>query len=99
MIQKCDIRNGFTLIELLVVMAIIGILAGLFLPAVQSVRTSATRLECCNKVRQIGMATLAYESSRHHFPSGINDPDHPQRPSLGWLGQILPFAEQDNLYK
>ncbi len=97
--RKCGIRNGFTLIELLVVMAIIGILAGLLLPAVQSVRSSALRLECSNKVRQIGLATLAYESSHRHFPSGINAPDHPQRPSLGWMGQILAFVEQDNLYK
>ncbi len=89
--------TAFTLVEVLVVIAIIGILIGMLLPAVQAVRSTALRTECSNRVRQIGLATLAFEASRRQFPSGINAPDHPTRPSLSWLGQILPFIEQDNL--
>ena len=89
--------RGLTLIELLVCIAVIGILVGLLFPAVQAARSAAQRTECGNRVRQIALATLAFEASNRQFPSGINSPDHPQRPSLSWLGQILPYIEQGNL--
>ena len=90
-------KRGFTLVELLVVIAIIGILVGLTMPAVQSVRESARRTECSNNLRQIGLAVLNYEGSHRSFPSGINSFDDAKRPSISWLGQILPQIEQDNL--
>jgi prepilin-type N-terminal cleavage/methylation domain-containing protein len=61
---------GFTLVELLVVMAIVGILAGLILPTVQSVRESARRTECQNNLRQIGLAIHSFESARRRLPPG-----------------------------
>ena len=63
-------QDGFTLVELLVVIAIIGILVALLLPAVQTARESARKVQCLNQLRQLGLACLNYESSRQRFPAG-----------------------------
>ncbi|HJZ94668.1 MAG TPA: DUF1559 domain-containing protein [Gemmataceae bacterium] len=87
-------KAAFTLIELLVVMAVISILIGLLLPAVQRVREAANRLSCANNLKQIGLAMHNYENVMERLP--------PSRIGVGyatWAVMILPYLEQDNLYR
>ncbi len=98
-------KTAFTLVELLVVIAIIGILIALLLPAVQSAREAARRLQCQNNLKQIGLALLNYESQWGSFPPGshwASDADVDQKNNANlrenWVIMILPHLEQQSLY-
>ena len=106
MSQLTNIRRhkGFTLVELLVVIAIIGILIGMLLPAVQSVREAARRIECGNKLRQMGVACHNYESSFMKFPPGGTNLAAPfgsgavSPGGYSWMGAIFPFIELGTIW-
>jgi prepilin-type N-terminal cleavage/methylation domain-containing protein len=100
-------ERGFTLIELLVVIAIIATLIGLLLPAVQKVREAARRIQCQNNVRQCCLALInCADNHSGNLPgTGAEIVLYPNNyPSAGngagaWTFHILPYIEQDNLYK
>src|SRR5262252_1228415 len=103
-------RDGFTLIEVLVVIAIIAVMVGLLLPAVQKVREAANRISCQNNLKQMGLAFHMHHDQLGAFPTGgwiaylppnYNGgmPAVGKDQQAGWAFQILPFIEADNTWK
>src|SRR5262245_24881748 len=94
-------RSGFTLIELLVVLAIIGILIGMLVPAVQKVRESANRVACQSNLKQIGLAVHGYHDTKHKFPLGSNNqkPLPLSAPRTTYLIELYPYLEQEPAYR
>jgi prepilin-type N-terminal cleavage/methylation domain-containing protein/prepilin-type processing-associated H-X9-DG protein len=97
-------QRAFTLIELLIVVGIIAVLISLLLPAVQSARENARRVQCGNNLMQIGTALANYASANRVFPPGVvNDKgpvsNTPVGYHFGWAAQILPYLEHTNIYR
>ena len=103
-------RKAFTLVELLLVIAIIGVLVGLLLPAVQAAREASRRMQCSNRLKQIGLAMHNYHAAHNQLPTGYysfptRDGSGPASlkidpltwdagPGWGWGAMILPFLEE-----
>ncbi len=89
-------RRGFTLVELLVVVAVVGMLLGLTLPAVQHARESGRRVQCANNLRQIGLGLQTYHAQHGRFPIGCLEPKGRR---IAWSVALLPFIEQSQVYQ
>ena len=99
-------RTGFTLIELMVVISIMALLLTLMLPAVQSSREAARRIQCASNLREIGQAFQLHHDAHGFYPTGgwgsdwIGDPDrgYDRRQPGGWVFNILPFVGEEPLH-
>jgi len=104
-------RSGFTMIELLVMLAIIGILVALLLPAVQSAREAARRVQCSNNMKQFAIAMHNYHDAYNCLPASTNEGklaatsplpgsagEPGSRAGFSWRVSILPYVEQMAMY-
>lgn len=95
-------RQGFTLIELLVVIAIIAVLIALLLPAVQSAREAARRIQCVNNLKQLGLSLQNYHDVNLSFPMGdqwgLQTSGNWVRQHAGQWLSMSQFFEQGNVY-
>jgi prepilin-type N-terminal cleavage/methylation domain-containing protein/prepilin-type processing-associated H-X9-DG protein len=102
MSPRASERRGFTFIEVLAVIGIVGILIAMLLPAVQSVREAARRMQCLNNLMQVVTALQHYQNVHEVLPSGVvNDrgpiANLPRGYHHGWLIPLLPYLERGNL--
>src|SRR6266700_2139363 len=97
------LRRGFTLMELLVVIGIIAVLIGLLLSAVQKVREAAARMSFSNNLTQLGHGLHNYVSTYGYFPTSREGLTPNNQGTVfdytSTYPQLLPFIEQDNVYK
>ncbi|HEY4759154.1 MAG TPA: DUF1559 domain-containing protein [Thermoguttaceae bacterium] len=99
-------KQAFTLVELLVVIAIIGILIALLLPAIQTAREVARRMQCRNNLKQIGVGVMGHLNTQGHYPTGgwsfllSGDPDRGfgKRQPGGLLYNILPYIGMQSVH-
>ncbi|MFT5325495.1 MAG: prepilin-type N-terminal cleavage/methylation domain-containing protein [Planctomycetaceae bacterium] len=102
---RCRARCGLTLVEVLVVLAVIALLLSLLLPATMSAREAARRAQCRNNLKQIGIAAQLHIDTNRHFPTngwgyrwvGVPDRGFGKRQPGGWIYNLLPYLEREEL--
>jgi prepilin-type N-terminal cleavage/methylation domain-containing protein len=105
-------RRGFTMVELLTVIAIVGMLIGILVPALQSARETARRSQCLNNIRQVGMAVLVCAETKRWLPAACYSADsanvakfpkapegNPGRREHSWRAVIMPYLEEGSTLK
>jgi len=109
-VMKKTTQLGFTLIELLVVISIIGMLAGLLLPAVNNARETGRRTVCMNNQRQLALACQSFASAKNKLPQfavtkisdnpdPIKNVDDLRNYDISWIIQLLPQIEQVQMWE
>ncbi len=100
MARTFQTRTGLSLLELLVAIAIIAILFGLLMSAVQGARAAADRIRCANNLRQLALAAHLHHDVEAAFPRGFSgdtySPNNPF-PYTSWQTRLLPHLEQQAL--
>jgi prepilin-type N-terminal cleavage/methylation domain-containing protein/prepilin-type processing-associated H-X9-DG protein len=93
-------RHGFSLIELIVVLAILAVLVGLLVPAVQKIRSAAAKTACADRIRQIDLAFHNYHAARGALPPGMSL-EYQSEPYqyMSWRVRLLPYLEQDAIWR
>jgi type II secretory pathway pseudopilin PulG len=92
-------RNGFSLIELLVILAVLAFLVGMLVPAVQKVRSASARIQCQNNLRQVGLAAHNCNNTYKYMPKVAGEFPSGSKSNGSLFFHLLPFVEQDALYK
>lgn len=93
-------RGAFTLLELLVALGLIATLLALLLPAVQSARAAAAKVECANNLKQLALALHAYHNTHQALPPGMSlEGGRSPMPFLNWHARVLPYLEQQSLWR
>jgi prepilin-type processing-associated H-X9-DG protein len=97
---RLRLRNAWTLLELLVAIGMVGVLLGLLLPAIQKAHSAAARSRCQNNLKQLALALQAYHDVSGRLPPGMSlRADGGALPFLSWNARLLPFIEQNELWK
>jgi prepilin-type processing-associated H-X9-DG protein len=95
-------RAALSLVELLTVVGSLAVLVALLAPGVQQTRATAARLDCLNRMRQLGLALHQYHDIKGHFPPrpvSETSPDADSPTGLSWLGLILPYVDQEGAWE
>jgi prepilin-type N-terminal cleavage/methylation domain-containing protein/prepilin-type processing-associated H-X9-DG protein len=102
--RSVGIRRAFTLIELLIVIAIIAVLVGLLVPAVQKVRNAVAGIQCKNNLKQLALTAHSYHDVNKKYPAAMAVVGQPyygpwtDLPYSTWVAPLMPFMDQGNLY-
>jgi prepilin-type processing-associated H-X9-DG protein len=93
-------RRAFTIVEFLTVLGVLSLLMSLLIPAIQHVRAAADKMICASRLRQLGVALHHYHADNDRLPPGYTSiKPQEQFPRMSWHARLLPYIEEDNLWK